>query len=862
MAAQELAPGDHCMLSNGAVQQLEHGALFLLSPLFCGLICMCWCSLLQMFLNALVVRRRFVRLRLRRLRLRTCQESDRGDQQNNVQQLFLKQISTANSSNRLSRKLSKRTSGLGQGFNLSQENLVDSEKQLLDCQKENIKLQEELSEVNLFKSKLVELLKRENEEKAKLEKQQSVFQSQAFTAICERDRLISEVEKFQKKEDEMTEKLTDFQDRLDQVESRYTQGRSLCTNLQKEVEGLNQDVLLYRKVIDKFWRVRAKASEVDESASSEERAAILLQDDENYWSYGDLNKQYFDETTQARKALVNLQQESDVCRKTLACCQAEHLEESCARKHAENAVIECRQQLVNLQQEIDVCRKTLACCQAEHLEESSARKHAENAVTECRQQLVMLAKQLTSELQQLNAMQASLKEDVSGLLQEETNSILSLQDAWQQIREKMRVTDGDSTSELNAGCFKEPSNNQRNTCCSTGDLVVDELRNGGLATGTNVCNNNINGNAALAKLDLSSRDDQDLVEVAAQVSREDELTKAVLTTCDEITNPTIKISSVQEDSDVMQEDDWNGKKDATVDEFLTVPSDDSKEALAQALQEKVAALLLLSQQEERHILESNTTVFLESEIASLKQQLLQVTSEKVGALMKLAQVHEELRKLQESFKQKNEHGHTLSSGQLSPVEDHGSFFDNDNNSIAAESGKKASMQGYLKHLWLKGPELGARTKSLSHMLTLRSSKETDAVGMARLKLENASMRESLTSIRHLCKSANRLRLTIARVAADSNVQTESSLQAAVEAVDGVISEALHLKVALHSSLPVDDLKWNSIGSPLARASEVDPESSDYDANDDLHIVSFFGLEIVRLVLLAAQLQKRFLGQNV
>lgn len=84
----------------------------------------------------------------------------------------------------------------------------------------------------------------------------------------------------------------------------------------------------------------------------------------------------------------------------------------------------------------------------------------------------------------------------------------------------------------------------------------------------------------------------------------------------------------------------------------------------------------------------------------------------------------------------------------------------------------------------------------------------------------------------------------------------------MDAVDGVISEALHLKVALHSSLPVDDLGWNSIGSPLARTSEMGQEGTDYDANDDLDIVSFFGLEIVRLVLLAAQLQKRFLGQNV
>ncbi|KAI5077120.1 hypothetical protein GOP47_0007805 [Adiantum capillus-veneris] len=763
MAAQELTPGDNCLLSNGAVQQLEH---------------------------------------------------DGGNQQNDVQQVFSKQTSIGNGSNRLTRKLSRRTSGVEQDFNLGQKKLVDSERKLLDCEKENTKLQEELSEVNLFKNKLVDLLKREHEERAKLEKQQSVFQSQAFTAVFERDRLMLEVEKFQKKEDEMMEKLTDLQDRLDQVESLYTEGKSLCTNLQKELENSNQEVIVYRKVVEKFWRVRAKASEVHEPESTEERAVILLQDDEGYWSYGDLNKHHFDEATQARENLVNLQQE------------------------------------------FEVCRNSLVNCQADHLEERSVRKQAENAVFEYRQQLVMLAEQSNSELQQLSSMRASLKEDVSGFLQEEMNWLRSLQDALHHIfREKMKVEG--SEQKLASGCFKEPND----TCCSTEDLVIDESQNGGAENSTNVYNNDINANATHAKLDFSSMDDQDTAEVSVKGAREDELTKAVLTTCDEITNSTNRIWSVQEDNDVMQED-WSGKRDATVDECFTVPLDDSKEALAQALQEKVAALLLLSQQEERHILESNTTVVLESEIASLKQQLLQVTSEKVGALMELAQAHEELRKLQEAFKQTTQHGRTLSSGQLSPVEDYSVFFDNDKNSMAGESGKKASMQGYLKHLWLKGPELGARTKSLSHMLTLRSSKEPEAVGIARLKLENASMRESLTSIRHLCKSANRLRLTLARVAADSNAQTESSVQAAVEAVDSVISEALHLKVALHSSLPVDDLGWNSIGSPLARASEVNSESSDYDANDDLHIVSFFGLEIVRLVLLAAQLQKRFLGQNV
>eukprot|EP01018_Ginkgo_biloba_P006998 Gb_02761 [translate_table: standard] len=53
-------------------------------------------------------------------------------------------------------------------------------------------------------------------------------------------------------------------------------------------------------------------------------------------------------------------------------------------------------------------------------------------------------------------------------------------------------------------------------------------------------------------------------------------------------------------------------------------ADDTRKVLAQALQEKVAALLLLSQQEERHLLEKNTNAALHEKIKELQQKLLQV----------------------------------------------------------------------------------------------------------------------------------------------------------------------------------------------------------------------------------------------
>ncbi|KAH7298040.1 hypothetical protein KP509_25G024700 [Ceratopteris richardii] len=73
---------------------------------------------------------------------------------------------------------------------------------------------------------------------------------------------------------------------------------------------------------------------------------------------------------------------------------------------------------------------------------------------------------------------------------------------------------------------------------------------------------------------------------------------------------------------------------------------DAREALAIAVQGKVAALLLLSQQEERQIFEKNMISDRESKIAQLQKQLLQVSIDKGHALLKVANLTEELEKVQ------------------------------------------------------------------------------------------------------------------------------------------------------------------------------------------------------------------------
>lgn len=86
---------------------------------------------------------------------------------------------------------------------------------------------------------------------------------------------------------------------------------------------------------------------------------------------------------------------------------------------------------------------------------------------------------------------------------------------------------------------------------------------------------------------------------------------------------------------------------------------ETSEALVQALQEKVATLLLLSQQEERHLLERNVNAALQKKIEELQRNLFQVTTEKVKALMELAQLKQDYQLLQEKICNEMKEGKVL-----------------------------------------------------------------------------------------------------------------------------------------------------------------------------------------------------------
>lgn len=733
--------------------QLEQGVLFLILPLLCGAIYLFLISFLQVYVGD----HQNQDFCFRHMKFKVCCHPEVDELYGNVEQISTSKTGAFGS---------VVTAAHIQGGSLEQE-LEACLQKATACSKEWTKLQAELSE-----SKLAELLKLEFEKSAGLEKEVKVYQNQAAVVLSDRDCLRLENKMHQSKEDGMLSKMTELQDSLKENTSEYTNEKKLCLAFQRDLEKAKAENEVYQKVVERFWKVRKQATKFCGTEQVQDIAAILLQDSEGSWSYGETNE--------------NLQEQAK----------------------------QSKMKLAMVQEELQASSASLASLWAQFNEEKSARMRAEDEVFHCKERLSFVAEFVDSELKQLRLAKVHLREDIISFVKEEVHWFSSICNSLQHTLYKDEIATAMSKS-----------------------IVVDKVLRVEMISGTH--QQELGGTSKSVE-DLNSSCNETLMEVDV---------------AENAGSQEVSITSMDNVED----------KGNPVTQSLTLSSDDSKEALAQALQEKVAALLLLSQQEERHVLEENAILALESEIADLKQLLLQVTSEKVNSLMELAWLHQECLKLQEqqkTYKQALQTQQTFPIIGLRSVEDHGTMSEVEKNSalIGSDSMTKA---GYFKHLWRSGPELGSRSKSSSNILSLSRSKENETVAIARLRVENAFLRESLTSIRHLCNSANRLRLTISRVAAESSAQTDDeSIEGAVEAVDGVISEALHLKVALYSSLPMNDLGWNSIGSPLARASGIGHEGSDGEGPDDLDVVSFVGLEIVRLVLLAAQLQKRFLGPSV
>ncbi|KAL2477381.1 myosin heavy chain-related [Forsythia ovata] len=266
---------------------------------------------------------------------------------------------------------------------------------------------------------------------------------------------------------------------------------------------------------------------------------------------------------------------------------------------------------------------------------------------------------------------------------------------------------------------------------------------------------------------------------------------------------------------------------------ITTGTGDTSEALAQALQEKVAALLFLSQQEERHMLETNVNASLQKKVEELKRNLLQVTNEKVKALLELAQLKQEHHLLQEKISQEMKKGKHL--GEIE-----------EERTLEEKDGR---LKNLLKRTYLRnwvvgfdGNHAGAHGNPEGNFTDRKSNYNMD---FARMKIENATLKESLGSMEYLTTSVHRLRISLLKV--KESASAEGANISLLEVLDQIVAEAKLIKTALGSSLPIS---WSS---------ETDGSYGDSQDNvatkpgyQKIDFVSAAGLEMVELLMFAAQ----------
>ncbi|CAL5329396.1 unnamed protein product [Camellia sinensis] len=273
---------------------------------------------------------------------------------------------------------------------------------------------------------------------------------------------------------------------------------------------------------------------------------------------------------------------------------------------------------------------------------------------------------------------------------------------------------------------------------------------------------------------------------------------------------------------------------------MAIASGDASKALAQALQEKVAALLLLSQQEERHLLERNVSAALQKKVEELQRNLLRVTNEKVKALMELAQLKREYQLLQEKINNEMKQGKLLADiGEKRIVPD-----------------SNGRLKNMLKRTYLKrwigtadSPGYGDEAHLKGNESDRRSNYSMD---IARMKIENATLKESLESMEHLTSAVRRLRLSLLKV--KESVTSEGTVTGPLEALDDIITEAKLVKTALGISLPVS---WSAEANIISSGKSFDEETNNVgrDSNGDIDFVSAAGYETVEILILAAQILK-------
>ncbi|XP_068320944.1 uncharacterized protein [Pyrus communis] len=585
----------------------------------------------------------------------------------------------------------QRTAGLEQEI----ENL---KKKLAACTRDNVNLQEELSEAYRIKGQLADLHGAEVAKNVEAEKQLKFFQGCVAAAFAERDHSIMEAEKAKEKEELMSNKFCDIEKRLEEQTADCSEQKKLNDKLKSDLAMQEEKIEAFKKVIDKFYEIRQQSPEGCESTSWDRKCACLLHDPAEWWSFNDAS---------TSKYISALEEELERTRKS----------------------VDNLQNRLRMGLEIE--------------------NHLKRKVGELEKKKILTNKMIKHEIAELHHYHSQHRVLIMNLLNEGKASIKSVIDA---IEENCRQID-----------------------------------------------------ATRLQRHKSSNADPQLVSK-------------------------------------------NSGPDSS--EFVAVRGNDYSEALAHALQDKVSTLLLLSQQEERHLLDRNVNAALERKIEELHRNLLQVTNEKVKALMEFAQLKQDYHQLKERIGQgRNRENLPAEIGDRKVVT-------HERDGRLKSLLKKTYLSRWVANVDFRGREAASGLNVEGNL----SGKRFDSMEFARMKIEIATLQESMGSMEHLTTTVHRLRLSLSKVKelVTSGSTTFASLS---ETVNDIINEAKLVKTALSSSLPIS---WSADEDVEFNGQSVRNEPGHAygePSHEKIDSVYAAGLEMVELLILAAQILKDNMNKN-
>ncbi|KAM7482411.1 hypothetical protein LguiB_006994 [Lonicera macranthoides] len=578
-----------------------------------------------------------------------------------------------------------------------EQEIENLKKKLATCTRENINLQEELSEAYRIKSQLADLHNAEVSKNMEADKQVKFFQGCVAAAFAERDHAVMEAEKAKEKEEVVSHKLSDFQKRIEELASDCLEEKKLSATLQIDLEKQEKENGIFKKVIDKFYEIRQPSPKGLDDTSWEDKCELLLRDSEDTWSFNDYGE------TSTSKYITALEEEVGTLRKSVD----------------------------NLQNKLQMGLEI--------------ENHLKKKVCKLEKKKILSEEKMKRDISGLHHYHSLYRVHIMNLLDEGYSNLKSTANA---LEEKVNQLD-----------FNREQNSK-----TTADINLYE--------------------SECRDVHVNTDDGSDLV---------------------------------------------SERNVPSMPNTVNFGSGEVSEAFSQALQEKVDALLLLSQQEERYLLESNVNVALQKKMEELQRNLIQATNEKVKALMELAQLKQEYQLLQEQLIEEMKDGKPLSdTGERRIVQ-------------AANGRLKSLLKKTYFRRWIDptnstGNEAESHLDSEGNLTNKRSNCNMD---FARMKIENAALRECLENMEHLTSSVHRLRLSLLK--AKELITSEDTLGSKSEALANIVSEAKLMKIALGSFLPVS---WS--------AEHSDVEATGVGGGEKVDCVSASGFEMVELLILAAQ----------